>query len=167
MPRPTTTTEVPSRLKLSQPAMEDKGIQCIDQDPPVSNSNPSDGSTPSIKRTLNQSDDEDCWTVAADTYVLLPPSPSQENFSFRLLRNVLSQYGFRFLDVNCQQNLSSKFDAIQADLVVNFSLLHRFHFHLWFFRVEWSLVENNSTKLSWKSKIISLKMVYRRFQQII
>ena len=37
---------------------------------------------------------------------------------FRLLRNVLSQYGFRFLDVHCQQNLSAKFDLIQANLVV-------------------------------------------------
>ncbi|CAF4344468.1 unnamed protein product, partial [Rotaria sordida] len=34
-----------------------------------------------------------------------------------LLRNILSQYGFRFLDVNCQQNLSSKFDIIQTNLV--------------------------------------------------
>jgi hypothetical protein len=40
------------------------------------------------------------------------------NFNSRLLRNVLSQYGFRFLDVNCQQNLSAKFDIIQANLVV-------------------------------------------------
>ena len=37
---------------------------------------------------------------------------------FRLLRNVLAQYGFRFLDVHCQQNLSTKFDLIQANLVV-------------------------------------------------
>jgi hypothetical protein len=61
---------------------------------------------PVKKRKSRARDDasnvDESWTVAADS----------------LLRNVLSQYGFRFLDIKCQQTLSTKFDVIQANLVV-------------------------------------------------
>ena len=134
------TTTSPTRLKISRPIMEDKGIQCINDDHGTMNSHSSDETSAIKKRELNEFDDDDSWTVAADTYVNVDRSSKISSFvfPFRLLRNVLSQYCFRFLDMNCQQNLSSRFDTIQANLVVNRKHFRRSinRFRLFFFRVE-------------------------------
>ncbi|CAF3289336.1 unnamed protein product [Rotaria sp. Silwood2] len=90
-----------------RPLMEDKCIQCIDDNENSTEHNEQLTKSNILKKRNGQSHDDnnsssdESWTVAADT----------------LLRNVLSQYGFRFLDVNCQQNLLAKFDIIQANLV--------------------------------------------------
>ncbi|CAF3589571.1 unnamed protein product [Rotaria sordida] len=90
-----------------RPLMEDKCIQCIDDNENSTEHNEQLTKNNISKKRNGQSHDDnnlssdESWTVAADT----------------LLRNVLSQYGFRFLDVNCQQNLLAKFDIIQANLV--------------------------------------------------
>lgn len=102
--RLTSTNSVPLLITNSnsneqvnhRPTMEDKSIQCLQDH---ENSTIDEQTTKNRKR--NGQIDDDSWTVAADT----------------LLRNVLSQYGFRFLDLSCQQNLSAKFDTIQANLV--------------------------------------------------
>ncbi|CAM4746966.1 unnamed protein product [Rotaria magnacalcarata] len=116
-----------------RPAMEDKSIQCIDD-----NENSIEQLTKSnlsTKRNGQSRDDnsssDESWTVAADT----------------LLRNVLSQYGFRFLDVNCQQNLSAKFDIIQANLVSGM-ILSKDEFYKSVHDIKDSLVNNGLSKMS-------------------
>ncbi|CAF1002596.1 unnamed protein product [Rotaria sordida] len=99
-----------------KPLMEDKCIQCINhkneyEDDDISMKHDEIDIIDNQQIIINSeikkrsADDiisnDESWTIAADS----------------LLRNILSQYGFRFLDVNCQQNLSSKFDIIQTNLV--------------------------------------------------
>ncbi|CAF3360538.1 unnamed protein product [Rotaria socialis] len=116
-----------------RPAMEDKCIQCID-DNENSIEQLTKGNLPK-KRNGQSLDDnsssDESWTVAADT----------------LLRNVLSQYGFRFLDVNCQQNLSTKFDIIQANLVSGM-ILSKDEFYKSVHDIKDSLVNNGLSKIS-------------------
>jgi hypothetical protein len=108
-----------------QPAMEDKSIQCIDD-----HENSTDQLTHSSTKRNGQANDES-WTVAADA----------------LLRNVLSQYGFRFLDVNCQQNLSAKFDIIQANLVSGM-ISSQDEFYKSVVEIKENLLKNGLSKIS-------------------
>ncbi|CAF1604533.1 unnamed protein product [Rotaria sp. Silwood1] len=119
-----------------RPIMEDKCIQCIDD-----NENSTEHNEQLIKKRNGQSHDDDdddnnlsndeSWTVAADT----------------LLRNVLSQYGFRFLDVNCQQNLLAKFDIIQANLVSGM-ISSKDEFYKSVYDIKESLLKNGLSKIS-------------------
>ncbi|CAF0741088.1 unnamed protein product [Didymodactylos carnosus] len=74
---------------------------------------------------------DESWTVAADS----------------LLRNVLSQYGFRFLDLKCQQNLSTKFDTIQANLVSG-TIASKDDFFYSVMDIKRKLLENDLSKIA-------------------
>ena len=133
-----TGTSTPSSTR---PSMTDKGIQCIDNK--ACQGQP-DEREPSHENSTNDDEQKSTSTCAPDVSMCTAsvlfvaellskkrnassqnePSASNDSWTVAadsLLRNVLSQYGFRFLDVNCQQSLSSKFDAIQANLVVSCS----------------------------------------------
>ncbi|CAF3760547.1 unnamed protein product [Adineta steineri] len=120
----------------SRPLMKDKSIQCIDD-----NENSTGDEEQITKNNLskkrnghsheNSSSSDESWTVAADT----------------LLRNVLSQYGFRFLDVNCQQNLSTRFDTIQANLVSGM-ILSKDEFYKSILDIKETLLKSDLSKIS-------------------
>ena len=73
IPSTSITTPSPTRLKISRPAMEDKGIQCINEQGEEEEEVPMNSHSSekiSIKRDMNEfddDDDDDSWTVAADT----------------------------------------------------------------------------------------------------
>ncbi|CAF2715309.1 unnamed protein product [Rotaria sp. Silwood2] len=99
-----------------RPLMEDKCIQCINhkneyEDDEISIEhdeidaidNQQIITNAEIKKRSRDDiiSNDESWTMAVDS----------------LLRNILSQYGFHFLDATCQQILSSKLDIIQTNLV--------------------------------------------------
>ncbi|CAF1682638.1 unnamed protein product, partial [Adineta ricciae] len=120
----------------TRPLMKDKSIQCIDN-----NENSTGDHEQILKNNLSKkrnghsldesSSNDENWRVAADA----------------LLHNVLSQYGFRFLDVNCQQNLSARFDSIQANLVSGV-ILSQDEFYKSVRETKEILVQNGLSKIS-------------------